>query len=76
MNDEKKQLDEQAEKVTEDISNAKQPCPQEKDISLYPLRDPSEDPRWAVRVVWTWVVIGLVLLTFIITLFILGFWFD
>jgi hypothetical protein len=69
-------MNEQAEKVTEDKSDAEQPCPPEENISLYPLRNPSEDPRWAVRVVWTWVVIGLLLLAFIVALSILGYWFD
>jgi hypothetical protein len=76
MNDERKQIDEQVDKLTEDQIDAEQPGAIEEDISLYPLRDPSEDPRWAVRVVWTWVIIGLFLLAFIVTLFILGFWFD
>lgn len=46
------------------------------DETYYPIRKPSEDPGWAVKVVWTWVGIAVFLLLFIITLFILGFWFD
>lgn len=42
----------------------------------YPLRDPSEDPRWAVRIVRTWVGLGLFFLGFVITLIILGVFYD
>jgi len=42
----------------------------------YPLRQPAEDPRWAVRIVWTWVSIALFLLLFLFTLIILGIWYD
>jgi hypothetical protein len=76
MNDESKPKEQQADKIKEDTSNTEQPVAPQEGINLYPLRDPSEDPRWAVRVVWTWVIIGLFLLAFIVTLFILGFWFD
>lgn len=47
-----------------------------QDLENYPLRDPTEDPRWAVRIVWTWVGIALFLLLFLSTLIILGFWYD
>jgi len=46
------------------------------DIEKYPLRNASEDPRWALWVVLIWVGIALFLLIFISTLMILGFWFD
>ena len=42
----------------------------------YPLRDPSEDPRWAVRIARTWVGLGLFFLGFIITLIFLGVFYD
>lgn len=48
----------------------------EDDLDGYPLRDPAEDPRWALRTVQIWVGIAIFLLLFIITLVILGFWFD
>jgi len=48
----------------------------ERDLETYPLREPAEDPRWAVRIVWTWVGIALFLLLFLVTLMILGFWYD
>ena len=46
------------------------------DIEKYPIRNASEDPRWALWVVLIWVGIALFLLIFISTLMILGFWFD
>lgn len=42
----------------------------------YPLRDRSEDPRWAVWIVWIWVIIAIALFSFFIALAILGFWYD
>lgn len=42
----------------------------------YPLREPEEDPRWAVRTVRTWVGLGLFFLGFIITLIILGVFYE
>jgi hypothetical protein len=42
----------------------------------YPLRNASEDPRWAVRIVWIWVGTAVFLLLFLITLLILGYWYD
>jgi hypothetical protein len=47
-----------------------------EDIDLYPLREPSEDPRWAVRTVWLWVSIAVFLLLFIVVLIIAGIWYD
>lgn len=52
------------------------PDPVEASLDVYPLRDPSEDPRWAVGTVWTWVGMAIFLLLFIITLLVLGWWFD
>ena len=46
------------------------------DIDSYPLRDKSEDPRWAVRTVWIWTGIALASLTFITALLILGAIYD
>lgn len=48
----------------------------EQDIETYPLRSPSEDPRWAIRIVWTWVSIAIFLLLFLTILMILGYWYD
>ncbi len=63
-------MSEEAEKVVADADK------HEKDLDVYPLRDASEDPRWAVRIVWIWVGMALFLLLFLITLFILGLWYD
>ncbi len=43
-----------------------------EDEDHYPLRDPSEDARWAVRSVKVWVGIELFLLAFILVLLALG----
>ena len=48
----------------------------ELELEVYPLRPPGEDPRWALRVVWTWVVIAVLLLVFFVVLFTLGYWID
>jgi len=69
-------MSKQPEKLAVDESHIQPPDPIEDSLDSYPLRDPSEDPRWAVRTVWTWVGMALFLLLFIITLFILGVWFD
>ena len=50
--------------------------PLEVGLDDYQLREPSEDPRWAVRTVWTWVCMAVVLLLFILTLLVLGIWYD
>lgn len=43
---------------------------------VYPLRDPSEDPRWALWIVWIWIIAAVGLFLFFIVLVILGFWYD
>lgn len=48
----------------------------ETDVGAYPLRQKSEDPRWAVGVVWTWVSVAVFLLLFLVTLIVLGIWYD
>jgi len=71
-----KLMNEQAEKNVTDAGTVEESDEREKDLDVYPLRDPSEDPRWAVRTVWIWVGMALFLLLFIIILLILGLWFD
>ena len=46
------------------------------DLDTYPLREPSDDPRWAVRTVWIWTAVALASLVFILTLLVLGFFYD
>ena len=48
----------------------------EHELDVYPLRNPSEDPRWAVRTVWTWVGIAIFLLLFFVVMGILGIFYD
>ena len=67
---------EQIDKVTIDEGDAKTPDAHEEEIDVYPLRERSEDPRWAVRTVYVWVSIAVFLLLFIIVLLILGLWYD
>lgn len=71
-----KLMSEQAEKNMTDTGDIEEADEREKDLDVYPLRDASEDPRWAVRTVWVWVGMALFLLLFLITLFILGLWYD
>jgi hypothetical protein len=48
----------------------------EKDLDVYPLRAPNEDPRWARIMVWTWVIFAVAALLFMIVLTTLGWWYD
>jgi hypothetical protein len=50
--------------------------PWEAELEVYPLRPEGEDPRWAVRTVWTWTGIALFSLAFILALLVLGFFYD
>jgi hypothetical protein len=43
---------------------------------VYPLRDPSEDPRWALWVIGIWMSIAIFLFLFFVVLFFLGIWYD
>ena len=68
--------DEQIENRAEDADQSTEFQYLEEGLDVYPLRSPSEDPRWALRTIWTWVSIAVFLLLFIVTLLILGLWFD
>jgi hypothetical protein len=46
------------------------------EIKPYPLREPSEDPKWAVRTVRIWIGISFAFLTFILILGIFGLFYD
>lgn len=48
----------------------------ESALDVYPLRDPSDDPGWAVKTVWVWLGFALLSLVFILVLLILGFIYD
>ena len=58
-------------------AGAEEPAPPwEADLDEYPVRSPSDDPRWAGCIVWTWVVFAVASLIFIIVLIILGVFYD
>jgi len=69
-------MTEQPETTTvKDISN--EPVPEiEQELDVYPLRDASEDPRWALWVMWIWIGISVGLFLFFVVLMILGIWYD
>ena len=46
--------------------------PGEDEDAHYPLHKAPEDPRWAVRTVWTWIGIALTSILFILALLVLG----
>ena len=48
----------------------------EDELDVYPLRSSSEDPRWAIRTVWTWIGIAVFLLLFFLVMTILGIFYD
>lgn len=62
---------------TEEIQEETAAAPAwEAELDFYPLQDKSEDPKWALRTVWTW--IGFVVFCFvgIVTLLVAGFFTD
>ena len=56
-------------------AGGKEPKP-ENDIETYPLRQSSDDPRWAVRVVKIWMGFVIAALIFILTLLVFGAIYD
>ena len=48
----------------------------EAEMDVYPLRDPSEDPGWAVKMVWTWVGLCSFATLFILWLLVMSFFYD
>jgi hypothetical protein len=69
-------MSKQTDNVTVEDGDAQAPDPLEAELEAYPLREATDDPRWAVRTAWTWVGIATFLLLFLVTLLILGLWFD
>lgn len=63
------------ETMTESSTEPKAPA-WEADLEVYPLRPPSEDPRWAVRTVGCWIIIAVASLIFILVLLVLGAIYD
>lgn len=81
MNDktEEKENPEAQEQAVEESEEAGSPdkAPKwESELDTYPLREPSEDPRWAVRTVWIWICFAVASLIFILTLLVLGAIYD
>lgn len=50
--------------------------PLEVSLEVYPLRDPSEDPGWAIKTAWVWLFIACGLYVFFLVLLVLGIWYD
>ena len=48
----------------------------EHELDVYPLRDASEDPRWALWTIGIWIGIAVSLLLFFVVLTILGIFYD
>jgi hypothetical protein len=74
---EEEDLREKAESVPKAESPAEPEGPAwEADLDIYPLRSPTEDPRWAVRTVKYWVAFAVASLVFILALIVLGAIYD
>lgn len=65
---------EKAQETEEPGSKSEHPW--EADLKTYPLRPPEEDPGWAVKVVKIWFGIAIASGLFILTLLVLGFFYD
>lgn len=82
MNDktEEKENPEEQEQAVQESEGTESPdetTPKwETELDVYPLREPSEDPRWAVRTVWIWIYVAVASLIFILTLLVLGAIYD
>ena len=48
----------------------------EQDLDTYPLREPSEDPRWAMWVFWIWSIFTVGMIVFMLVLLVLGWYYD
>lgn len=46
------------------------------ELDTYPLREKSDDPKWAIRTVWIWIGIALACIAGILLLLILGAIYD
>jgi len=60
--------------LNETASDPNPSLPENQEV--YPLRSPEEDPRWAVRTVKIWFGVALAFLAFILTLMLLGVFYD
>ena len=48
----------------------------EKELDVYPIRPPEEDPRWAMWVFWIWVVLCSGMILFMVAITFLGWYYD
>jgi hypothetical protein len=69
-------MSEQDENVATPAERSEEAHPLEEGLDVYPLRAKSEDPRWALRTVWTWVCIAVFLLVSIVVFLLLGLIYD
>jgi hypothetical protein len=65
------------EKIPEEAVGGRSMAPStlEEQLDIYPLREKSEDPRWAIGIVWTWVGVALFSIFGILLLILLGFFY-
>lgn len=76
MSEQEKDSNVQEDRETSQEVAVEPPYAVEETPDLYPLRPASEDPRWALWVVYIWVVMALLLLAFLVTMLVLGIWYD
>ena len=69
-------MSEPSENVVVEAEQQEAPDPLEASLEVYPLRDPSEDPGWAIKTAWVWLSIACGLYVFFLVLLVLGFWYD
>ena len=65
-----------AEQSNDESRGDAAPAEPPSELDVYPLRERSEDPRWAVWTVWIWVGIASFCLLFILWLVVMGFFYD
>ncbi len=65
-----------SENAVSDVAQVASPDPLEESLGVYPLRDASEDPGWAIKTVWVWLFIACGLYVFFLVLLVLGLWYD
>ncbi len=69
-------MSDQTEEMATDTQQEEAPTPLEASLEVYPLRDPSEDPGWAIKTVWVWLFVACGLYVFFLVLLVLGIWYD
>ena len=79
MNDElikKEPEQETPENIEDQTGESAEEEKSDVDLDQYPLRQSTDDPRWAVRVVKIWMGFVIAALIFILTLLVLGAIYD